>query len=186
MCIRDSPRHSCFQGNRQQRGLEARGRRCRDPHRPLRRRRWRLRNEAWRSRLRTSRPPYFGVSRSGSAKRCFIEPATHGGGHRARNLRHHKSPMTRREASQSSAERNATVIRKVATARTSGAPYQIFVGPDSRLGWFGICPRIPGSSETRKQTACMISLPPVSYTHLRAHETGRNLVCRLLLEKKKN
>ena len=30
----------------------------------------------------------------------------------------------------------------------------------------------------RKSTA-------VSYTHLRAHETGRNLVCRLLLEKKK-
>src|SRR5674476_864573 len=28
--------------------------------------------------------------------------------------------------------------------------------------------------------------PPVSYTHLRAHETGRNLVCRLLLEKKKS
>src|SRR5674476_1347919 len=26
--------------------------------------------------------------------------------------------------------------------------------------------------------------PSVSYTHLRAHETGRNLVCRLLLEKK--
>src|SRR5665213_1088762 len=25
-------------------------------------------------------------------------------------------------------------------------------------------------------------LPTVSYTHLRAHETGRNLVCRLLLE----
>ena len=33
---------------------------------------------------------------------------------------------------------------------------------------------------------CQISvLVPVSYTHLRAHETGRNLVCRLLLEKKK-
>ena len=29
------------------------------------------------------------------------------------------------------------------------------------------------------------SLYTVSYTHLRAHETGRNLVCRLLLEKKK-
>ena len=29
------------------------------------------------------------------------------------------------------------------------------------------------------------SVQPVSYTHLRAHETGRNLVCRLLLEKKK-
>ena len=31
----------------------------------------------------------------------------------------------------------------------------------------------------------MIGNRPVSYTHLRAHETGRNLVCRLLLEKKK-
>ena len=30
-----------------------------------------------------------------------------------------------------------------------------------------------------------VSAVPVSYTHLRAHETGRNLVCRLLLEKKK-
>ena len=30
-----------------------------------------------------------------------------------------------------------------------------------------------------------IGFIPVSYTHLRAHETGRNLVCRLLLEKKK-
>ena len=28
------------------------------------------------------------------------------------------------------------------------------------------------------------SLGPVPYTHLRAHEPGRNLVCRLLLEKK--
>ena len=30
-----------------------------------------------------------------------------------------------------------------------------------------------------------VRLDAVSYTHLRAHETGRNLVCRLLLEKKK-
>eukprot|EP00825_Cyclidium_porcatum_P028455 TRINITY_DN30709_c0_g1_i1.p1 TRINITY_DN30709_c0_g1~~TRINITY_DN30709_c0_g1_i1.p1 ORF type:complete len:462 (-),score=36.85 TRINITY_DN30709_c0_g1_i1:10-1395(-) len=29
-------------------------------------------------------------------------------------------------------------------------------------------------------------IPPVSYTHLRAHETRHDLVCRLLLEKKKN
>src|SRR5665811_580661 len=29
------------------------------------------------------------------------------------------------------------------------------------------------------------SRPPVSYTHLRAHETVLDLVCRLLLEKKK-
>eukprot|EP00658_Telonema_sp_P-2_P079539 TRINITY_DN7710_c0_g1_i1.p5 TRINITY_DN7710_c0_g1~~TRINITY_DN7710_c0_g1_i1.p5 ORF type:complete len:134 (+),score=31.24 TRINITY_DN7710_c0_g1_i1:1315-1716(+) len=38
---------------------------------------------------------------------------------------------------------------------------------------------------------CELSLPPysalipVSYTHLRAHETPEHLVCRLLLEKKK-
>eukprot|EP01016_Furgasonia_blochmanni_P051443 TRINITY_DN80_c0_g1_i17.p3 TRINITY_DN80_c0_g1~~TRINITY_DN80_c0_g1_i17.p3 ORF type:complete len:107 (-),score=4.55 TRINITY_DN80_c0_g1_i17:12-332(-) len=30
------------------------------------------------------------------------------------------------------------------------------------------------------------TLTPVSYTHLRAHETDSYLVCRLLLEKKKN
>eukprot|EP00658_Telonema_sp_P-2_P026503 TRINITY_DN20707_c0_g1_i3.p2 TRINITY_DN20707_c0_g1~~TRINITY_DN20707_c0_g1_i3.p2 ORF type:complete len:113 (-),score=33.58 TRINITY_DN20707_c0_g1_i3:67-405(-) len=33
-------------------------------------------------------------------------------------------------------------------------------------------------------TAC--ERGPVSYTHLRAHETPEHLVCRLLLEKKKN
>ena len=31
---------------------------------------------------------------------------------------------------------------------------------------------------------CYQSFQPVSYTHLRAHETEVNLVCRLLLEKK--
>src|SRR5674476_41091 len=40
------------------------------------------------------------------------------------------------------------------------------------------------------QLALVVLLGPgsdaVSYTHLRAHETGRNLVCRLLLEKKQN
>src|SRR5674476_349523 len=40
---------------------------------------------------------------------------------------------------------------------------------------------------SRSETSCERTKPamcPVSYTHLRAHETGRNLVCRLLLEKK--
>ena len=32
----------------------------------------------------------------------------------------------------------------------------------------------------------VLSLRPVSYTHLRAHETVLDLVCRLLLEKKKH
>ena len=34
--------------------------------------------------------------------------------------------------------------------------------------------------------ACRAVLVPVSYTHLRAHETVLDLVCRLLLEKKKH
>src|SRR5665648_1239065 len=34
--------------------------------------------------------------------------------------------------------------------------------------------------------AYLLSNIPVSYTHLRAHETRHDLVCRLLLEKKKN
>eukprot|EP00658_Telonema_sp_P-2_P024774 TRINITY_DN19972_c0_g1_i2.p1 TRINITY_DN19972_c0_g1~~TRINITY_DN19972_c0_g1_i2.p1 ORF type:complete len:127 (+),score=16.79 TRINITY_DN19972_c0_g1_i2:212-592(+) len=35
------------------------------------------------------------------------------------------------------------------------------------------------------QTSPYSALIPVSYTHLRAHETPEHLVCRLLLEKKK-
>ena len=38
--------------------------------------------------------------------------------------------------------------------------------------------------EKLKQTE-MLKTQPVSYTHLRAHETSLHLVCRLLLEKKK-
>src|SRR5450756_2399345 len=37
----------------------------------------------------------------------------------------------------------------------------------------------------RVAKAALISAVPVSYTHLRAHETRHDLVCRLLLEKKK-
>ena len=38
---------------------------------------------------------------------------------------------------------------------------------------------------SREEYGYMYGYIAVSYTHLRAHETGRNLVCRLLLEKKK-
>ena len=37
----------------------------------------------------------------------------------------------------------------------------------------------------RRRPAMRIQPTPVSYTHLRAHETVLDLVCRLLLEKKK-
>ena len=45
-------------------------------------------------------------------------------------------------------------------------------------------PRVP---LPRKPDANLVRFPgaPVSYTHLRAHETPEHLVCRLLLEKKK-
>ena len=42
-------------------------------------------------------------------------------------------------------------------------------------GSFGVFDREPGGFDQ-----------PVSYTHLRAHETPEHLVCRLLLEKKNN
>ena len=38
----------------------------------------------------------------------------------------------------------------------------------------------------RKHILGARNIPSVSYTHLRAHETRSNLVCRLLLEKKKH
>ena len=38
----------------------------------------------------------------------------------------------------------------------------------------------------RVLVAALDRLGPVSYTHLRAHETVLDLVCRLLLEKKKH
>src|SRR5674536_392401 len=37
----------------------------------------------------------------------------------------------------------------------------------------------------RQHHVTCLTFDPVSYTHLRAHETPEHLVCRLLLEKKK-
>ena len=42
------------------------------------------------------------------------------------------------------------------------------------------------SRKTSRIDSGRLSTGPVSYTHLRAHETRGNLVCRLLLEKKKH
>ena len=45
---------------------------------------------------------------------------------------------------------------------------------------------IPGVEKfVRQQSQDLLAIFPVSYTHLRAHETVLDLVCRLLLEKKK-
>ena len=54
------------------------------------------------------------------------------------------------------------------------------VGSDFPKGWFAL------RSSQRVRIARDHRSTPVSYTHLRAHETVLDLVCRLLLEKKKN
>src|SRR5450756_2979957 len=67
-----------------------------------------------------------------------------------------------------------------ASARETAGRYTVNVVP-----WFGTeaTVMVPLWSCTTRQT--MDSPNPVSYTHLRAHETRHDLVCRLLLEKKK-
>src|SRR5450756_1035186 len=45
--------------------------------------------------------------------------------------------------------------------------------------------KAPVHSTTRDTPWSRQGMSPVSYTHLRAHETRHDLVCRLLLEKKK-
>ena len=45
--------------------------------------------------------------------------------------------------------------------------------------------RKKGSPEAVNDSTAQTVQEPVSYTHLRAHETVLDLVCRLLLEKKK-
>ena len=44
---------------------------------------------------------------------------------------------------------------------------------------------VDGGLDGEKSQGHLAGVGPVSYTHLRAHETVLDLVCRLLLEKKK-
>src|SRR5674476_1640437 len=67
-------------------------------------------------------------------------------------------------------ERQASAASVTASRRRQGAIYNASV---------------PCSTRLLIRVSSSVSPIPVSYTHLRAHETGRNLVCRLLLEKKK-
>ena len=54
-------------------------------------------------------------------------------------------------------------------------PHEFRSGIEKRLGY-------PMSEKQWEQVKCDVG--PVSYTHLRAHETSLHLVCRLLLEKR--
>ena len=57
---------------------------------------------------------------------------------------------------------------------------------DALIRWLEA--RLPASTEATlvHNDFKLDNVMPVSYTHLRAHETVLDLVCRLLLEKKKN
>ena len=61
--------------------------------------------------------------------------------------------------------------------RACSAPDIALANPEGH--WYVKCVRLASGSSQGKFNA-------VSYTHLRAHETVLDLVCRLLLEKKKH
>ena len=73
---------------------------------------------------------------------------------------------------------------------TQNYAWQGQIWPGQQMQWeIGENPDGARSTENdaiaRWQTRLKLVLPmPVSYTHLRAHETVLDLVCRLLLEKK--
>src|SRR5450756_3035450 len=87
------------------------------------------------------------------------------------------------------APETARLARAAISARSTGANAGAMVPhvtSSSRVNARGLGTRkeiSAHSPESGGRTAC--SRVPVSYTHLRAHETRHDLVCRLLLEKKK-
>ena len=62
----------------------------------------------------------------------------------------------------------------------SGKDFQLVLGSGQMIPGFetGLVGATPGEER-------VLELSSVSYTHLRAHETVLDIVCRLLLEKKK-
>ena len=67
-------------------------------------------------------------------------------------------------------------------SRAAGLEEEVFLGEEKE--WLIIyCKEVLAQ---KKINFFVFGHRPVSYTHLRAHETVLDLVCRLLLEKKKN
>src|SRR5678816_4564673 len=65
----------------------------------------------------------------------------------------------------------------------SNGPDEISRSTGSYVVCKTVCFQVTQELEHRRVNSSEIG--PVSYTHLRAHETPEHLVCRLLLEKKK-
>src|SRR5450756_114901 len=86
---------------------------------------------------------------------------------------------------------STAAARKVSPATMSGV-FPISLSRQAILPMVVVLP-VPLTPTTRITVGCAVtsilcdsgSSGPVSYTHLRAHETRHDLVCRLLLEKKK-
>ena len=69
----------------------------------------------------------------------------------------------------------------ITTGFTSGIAVTIVIG--QLKDFFGVT--YPNGLKPIETMEKLNAFAPVSYTHLRAHETVLDLVCRLLLEKKK-
>src|SRR5450756_782562 len=78
-----------------------------------------------------------------------------------------------------------TTSSEIATSLTGSDP--LLSNSASLLACTAVNPPLmtPWPSVIAVSTVGLIKTLPVSYTHLRAHETRHDLVCRLLLEKKK-
>mgnify|MGYP002683552914 CR=1 FL=1 len=75
----------------------------------------------------------------------------------------------------------ATVDHAVGSTEVHSSAAGAYVSVDSGATWQPLAgPAFPDA----RHAADLVTVPAVSYTHLRAHETVLDLVCRLLLEKK--
>ena len=74
------------------------------------------------------------------------------------------------------------------TLDRSSAASDVYKRQEFGIATFNGCPDTDGDGTRDSEDSCPEEfglLASVSYTHLRAHETVLDLVCRLLLEKKK-
>src|SRR5450756_1956289 len=75
----------------------------------------------------------------------------------------------------------ANVRRSGPLATASASPKR---SPAPRTSSGMVWKVVPAVGRWQAGRDCRTEIIPVSYTHLRAHETRHDLVCRLLLEKK--